>query len=84
MAPQEQGGILSTIGNALGRAFGGPSTVFGTVSNAPSAANQNATSLGGIFNKALSSAFTSSGTVVGQSGNVIGGVVRLMNSQNPV
>lgn len=38
-------------------------------------ATGNSTTLGGIFDKTLSSAFTKVGDVVGQAGNIMGGIL---------
>jgi hypothetical protein len=72
---QQEGGLLSTIGDALGNVLGKTQTAFGTVANAISGSNGNSTTVGGIFDKALSVVFPASGNTIGQAGNVIGGAL---------
>lgn len=76
---QGSGGLFSSLGNALNGLTGGIQTAFGTVANALSpqggGATGNSTTLGGIFSNTLSSAFTKVGDVVGQAGNIMGGIL---------
>ena len=72
--------MLSTIGNALGDALGKTQTAFGAVANANSASNGNSTTVGGVFDKALSSVFTTVGNTIGNAANVMGGALSNMNS----
>ena len=70
--------MLSTIGNALGNVLGKTQTAFGAVANATSASNGNSTTVGGIFDKALSTVFPASGNTVGNAANVMGGALSRM------
>lgn len=76
-APQEKG-LLSTIGDALGNVLGKTQTAFGTVANAISGSNGNSTTVGGVFDKALSCAFPGCGNTIGNAGNLIGGALSKM------
>ena len=71
--------MLSTIGDALGNVLGKTQTAFGAVANATSASNGNSTTVGGIFDKALSSVFPASGNTVGNAANVMGGALSMMS-----
>ena len=70
--------MLSTIGNAIGNVLGKTQTAFGAVANATSASNGNSTTVGGIFDKALSAVFPASGNTVGNAANVMGGALSRM------
>ena len=76
--PQQEKGLLSTIGDALGGVIGKTQTAFGTVANAISGGNGNSTLVGGVFDKALSCAFPSCGNTIGHAGNLIGGALSRM------
>ena len=75
---QQEKGLFSTIGDALGNVLGKTQTAFGTVANAISGSNGNSTTIGGVFDKALSCAFPGCGNTIGNAGNLIGGALSKM------
>ena len=72
--------MLSTIGDALGNVLGKTQTAFGAVANANSASNGNSTTVGGTFDKALSSVFSTVGNTIGNAANVMGGALSKMTT----